>query len=393
MDSLLDLSSLYKILLILILSSFMPILACSFLRTRVKRKQEEYGRAIAFLGVDDSQGAFATRAVIDEYSWGSYIVPVIAATLVTAFGLVSLFFAADLVALDEVERNVVLTGLFDGADPEQFDRLRWQSMVVLTMAFLGAYLWSCQNIIRRLVAGDLAPIEYFNSTLRMILAPLLALMVAFLAEASGFASTSRTALPVVAFMAGMLPGAAFFYLQEKFAGLLGWSENSAHNLRLTMIEGLNRFHEVRLSEAGIDNAQNLAEANLVALILKTPFGPHQLIDWIGQAQLFLEFKDDLEKLRRHGIRTAFDLREITDEARLGEIAAAAEVSSVTLQTVADRLRTDSRFERLAEFRRRLSAIDWPADQPPRNGATNGRKEIAATVVAAGGGSMSDLRPS
>ena len=113
-----------------------------------------------------------------------------------------------------------------------------------------------------------------------------------------------------------------------------------------MIEGLNRFHEVRLSEAGIDNAQNLAEASLVSLILKTPFGPHQLIDWIGQAQLFLEFKDDLDKLRRHGIRTAFDLKDI-DETRLGAIATAAELSDVTLQTVAERLRADPRTERLA----------------------------------------------
>jgi hypothetical protein len=391
MDSFLEVISPYKILLILILSSFMPVLAYAFLRTRVKHKQKENRRAIGLLGLDDRQGAVVSAAVTDEYPWDSYVVPVIAATLVTAFGMVSLFFAADLVGLRGPEHNVVLTGLFADADLKYLDQLRWQSMVVMTMAFLGAYLWSCQNIIRRFVAGDLAPIEYFNSTMRMILAPLLALMVAFLAQASGFGSTARETLPVVAFMAGMLPGAAFFYLQEKFARLLGLSENSAHDLRLTMIEGLNRFHEVRLSEAGIDNAQNLAEANLDALILKTPFSPHQLIDWIGQAQLFLDFKDDLEKLRRHGIRTAFDLRDV-NETRLGAIATAAELSDVTLQTVAERLRADPRFERLAEFRRRLSAIDRPADQLPRNGATNGQREIAAPVVS-GGDPVSELPPS
>ena len=130
----------YKIALILILSLFMPVLAFAFLRTRVRRKQEEYDRALGFLGVGDREGAFAAGAVIDEYPWDSYIVPVIAATLITAFGTTSLLFAADLVQLDGAERNVVLTGLFGDADPDQLDQLRWQSMVVLTMAFLGAYL-------------------------------------------------------------------------------------------------------------------------------------------------------------------------------------------------------------------------------------------------------------
>jgi hypothetical protein len=31
-----------------------------------------------------------------------------------------------------------------------------------------------------------------------------------------------------------------------------------------MLEGTNAFHRIRLSEAGIDNAQNLAEANIIA---------------------------------------------------------------------------------------------------------------------------------
>lgn len=55
MDSFLEVISPYKILLILILSSFMPVLAYAFLRTRVKHKQEENRRAIGLLGLDDPQ--------------------------------------------------------------------------------------------------------------------------------------------------------------------------------------------------------------------------------------------------------------------------------------------------------------------------------------------------
>jgi hypothetical protein len=344
----------YKLILIAILSSFMIVTAISFVRSRVRKKQAEYADTLRFLGVRDDQGRFATRAVIDEYPPSAYFLPVTAATLVTMFGLASLLFAAELVELDPRRRNVILSALFVEIDPEPNELQRWQSMVVLTMAFLGAYIWSCQNIIRRLVAGDLAPIEYFNTTLRMILAPLLSLMVSFLVQAGGAPQFLQQSLPVIAFMTGMLPGVVLHYLEEQVRALLKITKHGAPDLPLAMIEGLNRYHAVRLGEVSIDNAQNLAEANVVELILKTPFNPNQLIDWIAQARLFVYVKDDLEPLRRFGIRSAFDLSDLADdEPRIMEIAKLAGLSDVGLVTVARHLRADASVARLAEFRMRL----------------------------------------
>jgi hypothetical protein len=353
---------LYKLILLAILSSFMVVTAASFVRSRVHRKQAEYTDIIRFLGVRDEQGRFATRAVIDEYPARAYVVPVAAATLVTVFGLASLLFAAELVELDPRRRNVILSALFVEVDPEPNEWQRWQSMVVLTMAFLGAYIWSCHNIVRRLIAGDLAPIEYFNTSLRMILAPLLSLMVSFLLQASGSPTFLLQSLPVIAFMTGMLPGAAVLWLEERFGQLLKFSERGAPDLPLAMIEGLNRHHAVRLGEVGIDNAQNLAEADLVELILKTPFNPNQLIDWIAQARLYVYVKDHLERLRRCGIRSALDLADLApDEARIAQIAKLAELSDLALATIARHLQADPAIARLAEFRLRLS----PELQLPR----------------------------
>jgi hypothetical protein len=345
----------YKLVLIAILGSFMVVTAASFVRIRVHRKQAEYTDIIRFLGVRDEQGRFATRAVIDEYPWRAYVVPVAAATLVTVFGLASLLFAAELVELDPRRRNVILSALFVEIDPEPNEWQRWQSMVVLTMAFLGAYIWSCHNIVRRLIAGDLAPIEYFNTSLRMILAPLLSLMVSFLLQASGAPRFLQQSLPVIAFMTGMLPGVVLVYLEERMRALLKISRHDAPDLPLAMIEGLNRYHAMRLGEVGVDNAQNLAEAHLVELILKTPFNPNQLIDWIAQARLYVYVKDDLERLRRYGIRSAFDLADLApDEVRIAQIARLAELPDLTLATIARRLQADPTIARLAEFRLRLS---------------------------------------
>jgi hypothetical protein len=344
----------YRIVLMVLLSSFMVITAWSFLNTRVKKKQEEYARTLRFLGIGDDQAALATRAVIDEYDGRSYVVPVATATLVTLFGMFSLLFASDLVGLEATDRNVILTALFAETEAGRLSVLRWQSMVVLTLAFLGAYIWSCHNIIRRLVAGDLAPVEYYNTALRMIFAPLLSLMLAFMFEAVGAGDAMRETMPVIAFMTGMLPGAALHYLQERFLKLLEFSEDSAHSLSLRMIEGMNRHHEVRLGEVGIDNAQNLAEANLAELILKTPFGPDQLLDWIAQAQLYVYVKDKVQALRRYGIRNALDLYEVAaDEARLSAIAKDPAIDPLALSTVARRIRSDPRVGQLVELRRRL----------------------------------------
>ena len=78
---------------------------------------------------------------------------------------------------------------------------------------------------------------------------------------------------------------------------------------------MNRHHAVRLGEVGIDNGQNLAEANVVELILKTPFGPDQLLDWIAQARLYVYVKDEIRVLRRYGVRNALDLYEVATTRR------------------------------------------------------------------------------
>jgi hypothetical protein len=386
----------YRIVLMVLLSSFMVITAWSFLNTRVKKKQEEYARTLRFLGIGDDQAALATRAVIDEYDGRSYVVPVATATFVTLFGMFSLLFASDLVGLEATDRNVILTALFAETEAGRLSVLRWQSMVVLTLAFLGAYVWSCHNIIRRLVAGDLAPVEYYNTALRMIFAPLLSLMLAFMFEAVGAGDAMRETMPVIAFMTGMLPGAALHYLQERFLKLLEFSEDSAHSLSLRMIEGMNRHHEVRLGEVGIDNAQNLAEANLAELILKTPFGPDQLLDWIAQAQLYVYVKDKVQALRRYGIRTALDLYEVAaDEARLSAIAQDPAIDPLALSTVARRIRSDPRVGQLVELRRRLGLEAGQARSDALAGATNGAdaETVPAPALAAPVTPAGEQRPS
>ncbi len=204
----------------------------------------------------------------------------------------------------------------------------------------------------------------------------------------------RQSLPVIAFMTGMLPGAALHYLEDNFARLLKLSETSAPPLSLGMIEGLNRYHEVRLGEVGIDNAQNLAAANVVELILKTPYNPDQLLDWIGQARLYVYVKEQIEVLRRYGIRSAFDLHDLAaDEERLIAIGHEAGLNALALITIAQQIGADPAVRQLIAFRRRLT-LDPGVDGPQAVAlAVNGADAEAAPAPTGAAGTGAELRPS
>jgi hypothetical protein len=55
---------------------------------------------------------------------------------------------------------------------------------------------------------------------------------------------------------------------------------------------------------------------LIELILKTPFRPRVLIDWMAQARLCVEFKESAPKLRRAGVRTILDLLKAAEDEEL-----------------------------------------------------------------------------
>lgn len=54
-------------------------------------------------------------------------------------------------------------------------------------------------------------------------------------------------------------------VKEQTKAFVYRTESRADELPLDMIEGISLFHKSQLNEVGIDNAQNLAQANLVKL--------------------------------------------------------------------------------------------------------------------------------
>lgn len=210
----------------------------------------------------------------------------------------------------------------------------------IAFAFLGAYFFVLQMLVRRYFQNDLKATAYVHATMRIIIVVLLVWVLdPVLPESLG--QPERSA---IAFAIGVFPTVGWQALQAVVAALLHRAVPALESSDpLSNLDGMNVWYEARLVEEGIEDVQNLATADIGNALLRTRIPPERLIDWVDQALLRLhvptparerehtwfwrkrqnareearkdeearkkdESKEtDLERLRRFGIRTATDL--------------------------------------------------------------------------------------
>lgn len=335
-----------------VLASFVPATAISFLKYRLPRKTEEYEKILTVLGFRDDRGPAYLPNVDNEYRARDYVLPVTFATLVTVLGAMTLILGPQLAEIDDV--NLILDGPAIAARYSgQPGLTKLFGMLVIGLAFAGSYIWSIQNLFRRLSTLDLQPSAYYSVGVRIVFSVFVSLMIYYLfLETDGGQVTRITApaaLSVLVFLAGMFPQRGLQYIQEWVRFEPRAQGKKADPTPLAMIEGLQLFERVRLSEIGIDNAQNLAKSNFIEVLLRTPFSPREIIDWIGQARLYLFFTQEIVQLRRAGVRTIFDLKKTADnEQGLDMLAEQSGVPLGKLQIVHQIIKDDSDIQSLEE---------------------------------------------
>ncbi len=334
---------------ILLLSSFLPLTVCSYRWYRLPKKENEYKLIMEKLKEEGMEDSFTKSLVDSEYSFKDYTLPLIFVTIFSFLGFCVLF---------SNHADLLLSGM-ELVKGKEFGSYKTKSMIAIGMAFLGSYLWAVQYIFRRLITVDLPPGAYYSVGLRMIVGSFFALVFHHFIAALPSGEIGKTVdivpeitmmkmLPVIAFLTGMFPQRALKYIMEYFKFTASKPENRAEELPLDLIEGMTPFHKVRLSEVGIDNVQNLAHASLVELILKTPYRPRQLVDWMAQGRLCLSFKSDVKKLRMTGIRTILGFKIAGDEGKLDDIAQSTGLDSVYLNNVYHVFKDNPAIERLAK---------------------------------------------
>ncbi|MCB0705584.1 MAG: hypothetical protein KDC34_09760 [Saprospiraceae bacterium] len=282
-----------RMVIVFIVGGFMPLSAMTFFYYMLDKREHDFKKAINDMGMNASK-----KSVKDFHRASLYILPVSFITLICFLAITAIIFADQWSA--NISDSILLHGgdfgIANGSGPMN------KSLVAVSFAFLGGFIWSSSNIIRRLINYDLSPYIYYSAGIRILMASLVSLIVAFILD-----SVVGQGLPAIAFLAGMFPDRFINYLVDKYKDIVGAQSDLEKELALSNIEGISLSHQERLGEVGIDNAQNLACYSLVQLLKKTPFETRQVLDWIGQAKLLISVRAQIDAYRNMGIRSAFDL--------------------------------------------------------------------------------------
>jgi hypothetical protein len=199
-------------------------------------------------------------------------------------------------------------------------------------AFLGAYFYVLQMLVRRYFQNDLKATAYINATMRIVIVILLVWVLDPLLADAGWSQNQRSAL---AFVIGVFPTVGWQVLVKLLLKIPGVFVSSLEPTnKLTDLDGLNIWYESRLLEVGVEDMQHLATTDIVDLMLNTRIPVDRLVDWIDQTLLYIrvddattnhtiegkdvEFAGDRTTLRKYGIRSATDLLDVLKDKERGK---------------------------------------------------------------------------
>jgi len=346
-----------KVIVLMVLYLFLPLTALTYYVFRRRRRAYEVERIFTILCIDP-----AYRRVYDDENAGRYYLwAVVYASVVASLGLMLLFLGPEL-GMDEFPR--VPFGAKTATATEILGFPQRGSRLVVGMAFLGASLWGLQYVLRRYLLNDLRPSVYYGVSLRLILAASTALVLynayAALAGVDTSGSASGGAItaniwPALAFLIGTFPQRGLRWLTDRLP-LLAPETEAVRRAPLEMVEGIEIHDSLRLEELGIDTCYDLATADFVPLMLKTPYSARQLIDWILQAKLCVYFGDAVKHLRQQGFKTVIDLAQLTQQ-EIGALAAETALTQSALQHAQQSATHEAaELERLREAGRALGTF-------------------------------------
>jgi len=353
----------FKLFVAVVFYLFLPLTALTYYFSRRQRRVIEVDRMLAILNVDPQYAKAYLPDTLSTYLWAvSY------ASVISCIGLALLFFSRE-IGLSNGEFPAVT--LSDVEFPQKGSR------IVFAMAFLGVYLSGLQHIYRRYAANDLSPTLYYGFSMRVIYAAVVAMVIfnAFSAlsggEGSGGGITANI-WPALAFLIGIFPQRGMRYLSDKVPMLTQANDPTVQPAPLEMIEGIETHDVLRMEELGVDTCYDLATADFVPLLLKTPYSGRQLIDWILQAKLCVYFGDNVKELRRYGIRTVVDL-EALSPAEIETLPTDTSVTANVLTRAIASARNNPEIVRLREVGQLLGMF-WGRPEPLAASMMNERQQ-------------------
>ena len=177
--------------------------------------------------------------------------------------------------------------------------------------FLGAYVFSIQELIRRYNTFDLQPQVYSAILIRMLVAVIFVFVTGLAIQASALdmptaGNGSLDWGPIIAFVVGVFPAQGTRWLAQ-VANRIFSDTGNRQGMSLKNIQGISDYHESRLQVLGIDDVQNLATADIRKILLTTRFDTQTIVSWIDQAILLTKVGDRIGRFRDANIHTFSEL--------------------------------------------------------------------------------------
>lgn len=348
----------YRILVIVVLVGFLPLSAITYYNYRLGQRKLEINRILNILDITSQYRNIYTFDIVPFH----FAISVLFAMSVSVVGLSALFLSTELGL--EQNPNLLLSGTLIsskqyGNDSQYLVAYQRGALLAYGMGFMGAYLWGLQSIFRRYSMNDLLPVAFFRFGLRMIFSSIIALLIYHSVggfetvysdsnETSTLLSPSKDGLLLMTvFLVGMFPQRGIKWMATKLDMFSRDRHSSVRPLPLEMIEGMTPHDKERLEEHGIDSCYDLATADFIPLLLKTPYCSRELIDWLLQAKLCVRFGESVCVLREQGFRTISDLEGLDDEY-IERLAKDTALTISSLQRAAKATQLDQNITRLRQ---------------------------------------------
>lgn len=172
------------------------------------------------------------------------------------------------------------------------------TLTAFQFGFLGAYVYFIGHLVRSYFTLDMTPSIFISSSVRMMTGSLLALVLCFFFlepnNSTEFNEILIKSLPVWSFFIGFFPNRGLTLIDNVSTKALGLIRVREFSSPLSDLPGIDYAHEIRLNREGYDNIENLANANVLDLALRTGFSYQQLSQWISQARLHGYLRNDYQ---------------------------------------------------------------------------------------------------